>query len=92
MLGAKEPVAEMAVPADLAREMAEKADMALITIGRNAGEGVDRTNTEGDFQLTATEKEMIKNVTDAFHAKGKKSHRGTEHSGRCRSCQLARSP
>ncbi|MCX6221137.1 MAG: glycoside hydrolase family 3 C-terminal domain-containing protein [Bacteroidia bacterium] len=73
LLGAKEPVAEMAVSNDLAQKMAEKADMALITIGRNAGEGVDRTNTEGDFQLTATEKEMIKNVTDAFHAKGKKS-------------------
>jgi beta-glucosidase len=47
--------------------------MALITIGRNAGEGADRTDTEGDFQLTAPEKEMIKNVTHAFHAKGKKA-------------------
>lgn len=73
MMGGKEPITEMAVPAELAKTMAEKSDMALITIGRNAGEGADRTDTEGDFQLTATEKEMIKNVTEAFHAKGKKA-------------------
>ncbi|MDP2336648.1 MAG: beta-glucosidase [Bacteroidota bacterium] len=73
MMGGMEPVAEMTVSPVLAKTMAEKSDMALITIGRNAGEGVDRTNTEGDFQLTATEKEMIKNVTEAFHAKGKKA-------------------
>ena len=72
-MGAKEPVIEMAVSTDLAKKMAEKADMALITIGRLAGEGADRTATEGDFYLTSTEKEMIKNVSDAFHAKGKKA-------------------
>jgi beta-glucosidase len=72
-MGGMEPVAEMIVSAELAKKMAEKSDMALITIGRNAGEGADRTDTEGDFQLTATEKEMIKNVTEAFHVKGKKA-------------------
>ena len=73
MMGAKEPVSEMIVTPELAKTMAEKSDMALITIGRNAGEGQDRTDTEGDFRLTVTEKEMMKNVTEAFHAKGKKS-------------------
>ena len=73
MMGAKEPVSEMIVTPELAKAMAEKSDMALITIGRNAGEGQDRTDTEGDFRLTVTEKEMMKNVTEAFHAKGKKS-------------------
>ena len=72
-MGGKDPVAEMPVSTDLAVKMAEKSDLALITIGRNAGEGRDRTDSEGDFRLTATEKEMIKNVTDAFHAKGKKA-------------------
>ena len=72
MMG-KQPISEMTVTADLAKIFAEKSDMALITIGRNAGEGRDRTNTEGDFQLTSTEKVMIKNVSEAFHAKGKKA-------------------
>ena len=72
MLGGVDPVAEMAVSIDLATKLAEKSDIGLITLGRNAGEGYDRTATEGDFYLTGTEKEMIKNVADAFHAKGKK--------------------
>jgi beta-glucosidase len=72
-MGAKDPIVEMAVSSQLAEQMAEKADMGLITIGRISGEGRDRTATEGDFYLTSTEKEMIKNVTDAFHAKGKKA-------------------
>jgi len=72
-MGAKDPIAEMAVTPELAKKMAEKADMALITIGRISGEGRDRTATEGDFYLTFTEKEMIKNVSEAFHAKGKKA-------------------
>ena len=72
-MGAKDPIAEMAVSQELATKMAERADLALITIGRIAGEGRDRAATEGDFYLTTTEKEMIKNVSEAFHAKGKKA-------------------
>jgi beta-glucosidase len=72
-LGGKDPVAEMAVSKELASKMASKADVALITIGRNSGEGRDREPIEGDFYLTKTEKEMIQNVTEAFHAKGKKA-------------------
>jgi beta-glucosidase len=44
---------------------------AIYTIGRNAGEGADR-KVAGDFNLTDTEKIIIKNIADAFHAKGKK--------------------
>lgn len=72
MMG-KQPIQEMTVTTDLAKKFAEKSDIALITIGRNAGEGRDRTDTEGDFRLTKTEKDMIKNVSEAFHAKGKKA-------------------
>ena len=72
MMG-KQPMAEMTVTADLAKKFADKDDIALITIGRNAGEGRDRTDTEGDFRLTKTEKDMIKNVANAFHANGKKA-------------------
>ena len=72
MMG-KQPISEMTVTADLAKKFAAKDDIALITIGRNAGEGRDRTDTEGDFRLNKTEKDMIKNVASAFHAKGKKA-------------------
>jgi len=72
MMGGKEKVVEMTVTSDLAQKLAAENDLGLITIGRNSGEGSDRTATEGDFYLTSTEKELIKNVTDAFHAKGKK--------------------
>jgi beta-glucosidase len=72
MMG-KQPIQEMTVTGDLAKKFADKDDVALITIGRNAGEGRDRTDTDGDFRLNATEKGMIKNVAEAFHAKGKKA-------------------
>ncbi len=71
LLGAKLPVPEMKVDRKTAQAMAEKSDLAVITIGRNAGEGSDR-KVEGDFTLTQTETDMIDRVTGAFHAKGKK--------------------
>ncbi|MCW0482078.1 glycoside hydrolase family 3 C-terminal domain-containing protein [Gaoshiqia sediminis] len=73
LMGGKEPVEEMPLAKALAAKMAGKADVALITIGRNSGEGGDREAVEGDFYLTATEKAMIKDVTEAFRAKGKKA-------------------
>ncbi len=72
LMGAKEPVPEMEVTPALAKSGVENADVALITIGRNSGEGGDREPIEGDFYLTNTEKMLVKNVSDAFHAVGKK--------------------
>lgn len=72
-MGGKIPVSEMPVTSALAAQMAGKSDIALITIGRNAGEGADREAKEGDFYLSETEKAMIKTVTEAFHAAGKKA-------------------
>ncbi len=68
--GARLP--EMGVSDDLAKQVVPNAEIALITIGRNAGEGGDRQAIEGDFYLTTVEKEMIQNVSEAFHASGKK--------------------
>lgn len=48
-----------------------KADAAIITIGRQAGEGMDR-QINGEFNFSKTEQDMIFRVSDAFHAKGKK--------------------
>lgn len=47
-----------------------QADAAIITIGRQAGEGMDR-QIEGEFNLTEQERQMIFRVSDAFHAAGK---------------------
>ena len=48
----------------------KKSDAAIITIGRQAGEGVDRdVNTE--FNLIPEERALIVDVCNAFHAEGK---------------------
>lgn len=52
-------------------ESATNADMAVITIGRISGEFMDRQK-ENDFYLSATEQQLINDVSAAFHAKGKK--------------------
>ncbi len=46
-------------------------DIALITIGRNAGEGSDR-KVENDFNLKQAEVDLLNKVSAAFHAKNKK--------------------
>ncbi|MEW7314801.1 glycoside hydrolase family 3 C-terminal domain-containing protein [Buttiauxella gaviniae] len=61
-----------AVDVSVIESAAQNNDAALITIGRIAGEGVDRTNTRGDYLLTENELNLIKNASDAFHAAGKK--------------------
>jgi len=66
-------IAEMGVNADLVEGMAGQADAAVITIGRNSGEGRDRSEGEGDFRLTVSERDLIKLVSSAFQAKGKKA-------------------
>jgi len=63
---------EMGVEMLSARLLAGECDAAIITIGRNAGEGNDRKNVEGDFKLTQTELAMVARVSTAFHKVGKK--------------------
>lgn len=46
------------------------ADAAIITIGRQAGEGVDR-DINNEFNLNAEERALITDVCNAFHAAGK---------------------
>ena len=64
---APELVAENAL---ISKEVAA-TDLAIVVIGRNAGEGKDR-KVDDDYELSSNEKEVIKNVTEAYHAKQKK--------------------
>lgn len=65
------PISEYVVDNNVISKQAADADIAVIAIGRNAGEGKDR-KLEDDFNLSDTEKALIQNVSNAFHAKNKK--------------------
>ena len=46
------------------------ADAAIIALGRQAGEGIDR-EIEGEFNLSEQERQMVIQVSQAFHQAGK---------------------
>ncbi len=52
-------------------QIESSSDIAIITIGRNAGEGGDRV-VEDDFLLADIEQEMLETVCQKFQAAGKK--------------------
>ena len=70
MLG-KPVLPEMEIDRNLIDLQASQADMAILTIGRQAGEGRDRA-IDDDFNLTALERKMLSDICDAFHLQGKK--------------------
>lgn len=61
---------EMPIGRRMIEHEVKEADVAIITLGRQAGEGVDR-DAEREFFLQADEQELIKNVSEVFHAEGK---------------------
>ena len=67
--GAK--LAEIAIPASAVEAEAKANDVAVVVLGRNAGEGADRKMMD-DFELTAIERELLQQVSASFHAAGKK--------------------
>ena len=64
-------LAEVAIPADAINAEAKANDVAVVVLGRNAGEGADRKMMD-DFELTSIERELLQNVSASFHAAGKK--------------------
>ncbi|KAA6330015.1 Thermostable beta-glucosidase B, partial [termite gut metagenome] len=71
-------IPEADIPVSLIEEMAAVTDVAFISIGRISGEFKDRDLANehykiGDYYLTQTEKNLIKNVSKVFQASGKKA-------------------
>ncbi len=60
---------EMTIDRARMDDLAAANDVALITIGRNSGEFLDRT--PADFDLSTAEKLLIESATQAFHSAGK---------------------
>ena len=56
-------------PIAISKEV-KAADAAIITIGRQAGEGIDR-DIDTEFNLIPEERALITDVCNAFHAEGK---------------------
>ena len=61
--------------APLSREVinaqVDKSDLAIVVIGRNSGESADR-RVDDDFNLTDTERQLLTDVSAAYHLAGKK--------------------
>ena len=64
-------LAEIAIPAQAIENEAQLNDVAVIVLGRNAGEGADRKQID-DFELTNVERELLRDVSTSYHAAGKK--------------------
>jgi beta-glucosidase len=63
--------AEMTPSESLLSDCKKNVDLAVITIGRNSGEGMDRLK-KNDFDLSQAEQDLIQSVCKAFHGEGKK--------------------
>ena len=57
---------EMPVSKELAQRIAAVSDVAVILIGRTAGEDQDNSNAKGSYLLTDEEEQILTNVTAAF--------------------------
>ncbi len=57
---------EMELEPSVVKEAAEKSDMALVIIGRSAGEDRDAVAAEGSYYLTPGERQMLQAVNGAF--------------------------
>jgi beta-glucosidase len=71
LLASPQRLPELGVSQDLITQKAASSGLAIITLGRNSGEGGDRS-VDNDFNLGTDEIQLINQVSQAFHAKGKK--------------------
>lgn len=71
LLATPKRIVELDVNKEIIENKAKASELALITIGRNAGEGDDRKVAD-DFNLAQDEVNLINSVSEIFHAQGKK--------------------
>ena len=64
-------LSEVAIPENGINNQARANDVAVVVLGRNAGEGADRKMMD-DFELTSVERELLQRVSSTYHALGKK--------------------
>ncbi len=57
---------EMPITEEFAKNIAQESEVAIILIGRTAGEDKDNSAAAGSYLLTEDEKQMLKSVTSAF--------------------------
>ena len=57
---------EMPVSEEIVRRAAEESDVALVILGRTAGEDQDNRNEPGSFLLTEIEEDMLRKVCSSF--------------------------
>ena len=57
---------EMPVSEALAQKAAASSDLAVVVLGRTAGEDMDNSAEPGSYLLTAEEEALIKTVCSAF--------------------------
>lgn len=57
---------EMPLPDEIVKNASMKSDVAIVIIGRSAGEDKDNSNVEGSYLLTAVERDMLDKVTTHF--------------------------
>ena len=69
--GERKELTELKVSRRSIERLAASNDLAIFTIGRQAGEGRDR-HIDNDFNLTTDEREMLEDICNAFHTLGKK--------------------
>jgi beta-glucosidase len=65
------PIPERPVSREEIQQACDQTRVAIITLGRNSGEFTDR-KLEDDFYLSETERNLIQDVADIYHAAGKK--------------------
>jgi beta-glucosidase len=65
-------IPELQISDDFILKQSVQSDMAIISVGKNAGEGADR-NLDNNYHLMDSEISLIKRVYEAFKAQGKKT-------------------